>query len=405
MNDPHQCYLAACRQLSAASVPEGILASTQATDNYRRVWARDAVVAGLAALSMSEPQAHLVDALRNTLCTLAGHQHACGQLPSNVAFPEELPPAVSYGGLSGRVDATAWFALGCGYYAAFAPEDADFRALMEPVLEKAFRIMDAWEFNGRHLMYVPVGGNWADEYLLQGYTLYDNVLRLLALEKTAAIWSRADWAEKARLVRDTIEQNFWLGARRPEASYHPFALQRTPEHPYLAAAFSPGGYDTRFDLWANALAMIAGLGNAEQVGVRIAFMEALARDFQNLLPAFFPVIKPGDPEWPALENHHVYRFKNHPQHFHNGGIWPVVLGFAGAALVQCGGAQTAARMFEALTDFLYRDNLQFREYLASDTFEWGGTPNLSFSAAGYVLLHEAVLHKHSFFQINPSSST
>ena len=81
------------------------------------------------------------------------------------------------------------------------------------------------------------------------------------------------------------------------------------------------------------------------------------------------------------------------------------LGFAGAAFVQCGGAQTATRMLNALTNFLYRDELQFCEYLASDTFEWGGTPNLSFSAAGYMLLHEAVLHKHSFFQINPSFST
>lgn len=404
MND-QPCYLAACRQLSAACVPEGILASTQATDNYRRVWARDAVVAGLAALSMSEPQAHLVAALRSTLCTLAGHQHACGQLPSNVAFPEGLPPAVSYGGLSGRVDATAWFALGCGYYAAFEPEDAEFRTQMAPVLEKAFGVMDAWEFNGRHLMYVPVGGNWADEYLLQGYTLYDNVLRLLALEKAAGVWARPDWAEKARLVRQTIRQNFWLGADRPNANYHPFALKRAPERPYWAAAFSPGGYDTRFDLWANALAMIAGLGNVEQVGTQVAFMEALASEFKGLLPAFFPIINPGDAEWPALENHHAYRFKNHPHHFHNGGIWPVVLGFAGLALVQNGASDPAANLLDAVTDFLSQDARMFHEYLTSDLFEWAGTPSLSFSAAGYILLYEAVARNHSFFQFNPSSST
>jgi hypothetical protein len=92
------------------------------TDNYCRVWARDAVVAAWlrSVLSMSNPGAFGGCPAQYTLCTLAGHQHVC----TDSSHPtwrsrRSLPPEVSYGGLSGRVDATAWFALGCGYYAAF----------------------------------------------------------------------------------------------------------------------------------------------------------------------------------------------------------------------------------------------------------------------------------------------
>ncbi|MEQ1746920.1 MAG: glycoside hydrolase 100 family protein [Saprospiraceae bacterium] len=399
----HACFLAARRQLLAACVPEGILASTQVADNYRRVWSRDAVVAGLAALSMAEPLPPLVAAFRSTLLTLAEHQHATGQIPSNVAFSETGRASVSYGGLSGRVDATAWFALGCGYYSAYALQDEDFRNQIRPALERAFAIMDAWEFNGRHLMYVPMGGNWADEYLLQGYTLYDNTLRLAALEMAANNWGRTDWAEKARCIRETMHQNFWLGTDRPNATYHPVAMQRADERPYWAAAFSPNGYDTRFDLWGNALAMIFDLGNSAQRSAQIGFMEALTSEYRGLMPVFYPVIKPGDTEWPSLQNHFAYRFKNHPHHFHNGGIWPIALGFAGVALAKHGATAMAARLLDALNDQIEQDGLLFHEYLASDVFEWAGTTHLSFSAAGYALLHEAVVHKHSFLPTNAFS--
>lgn len=395
------CFLAARRQLSAACVPEGILASTQAADNYRRVWARDAVVAGMAALCMAEPPPGLVAAFRSALCTLAKHQHPHGQIPSNVAFVS-AEPAVSYGGLSGRVDATAWFALGCGYYAAHFGDDTEFQNLIVPPLEKAFAILEAWEFNDRHLLYVPLGGNWADEYLLQGYTLYDNLLRMAALEMAARVWNRAEWAEKGRRVREMIRRNFWLGANRPEANYHPVAMQRAAEHPYWAAAFSPGGYDTRFDLWANALALLFDLGDAVQTPALVGFMDELSGNFRALMPAFYPVIKPGDAEWIPLQNHFAYRFKNQPHHFHNGGIWPVVLGFAGTALARNGGRKTAEAMLGALTVFLKQDDFQFREYLSSDRFEWAGTPHLSFSAAGYVLLYEAIAGGRDFLLTDSS---
>jgi hypothetical protein len=34
-----------------------------------------------------------------------------------------------------------------------------------------------WEFNNKGLLYVPLSGNWADEYITDGYVLYDQLLR------------------------------------------------------------------------------------------------------------------------------------------------------------------------------------------------------------------------------------
>ena len=47
--------------------------------------------------------------------------------------------------------------------------------------------MDAWEFNGKQLMYVPQGADWADEYLQHGYILFDQLLRIWALELAGKI--------------------------------------------------------------------------------------------------------------------------------------------------------------------------------------------------------------------------
>ena len=64
-------YTRALALLHECSSEDGFLASPSQRDNYRRVWARDGVILGLAAL-MSDDQ-ELVGSLRRTLLTLARH--------------------------------------------------------------------------------------------------------------------------------------------------------------------------------------------------------------------------------------------------------------------------------------------------------------------------------------------
>ena len=169
--------------LHASLSDAGFLASPTERTNYRRVWARDGVICGLAGLASGDDV--LADGLRRTVETLLAHTGPQGQVPSNVAVGADgQAEAVSYGGLAGRVDAGPWAVLGAAAWARHA-DDAAWAGRHAAQVDGVLRLLDAWEFNGRGLVYVPQSGDWADEYDLHGYLLFDQVLRLLALRAWA----------------------------------------------------------------------------------------------------------------------------------------------------------------------------------------------------------------------------
>ena len=170
-------YNKAVELLHNVASPNGFLASFEDTTNYKRVWARDGVICGLAALASGEEK--LIDAFKQTIKTLADNQHELGTIPSNVLCSEDKKE-VSYGGLAGRVDAVTWFIIGVCQYAHYT-KNPDFVSQYASHIEKCLHLMNAWEFNNKHLMYVPLSGNWADEYITDGYVLYDQLLRVWAL--------------------------------------------------------------------------------------------------------------------------------------------------------------------------------------------------------------------------------
>jgi len=55
--------------LHTVSTSKGFLASAENTSNYKRVWARDGVICGLAALASGDEK--LISTFKNTLETLA----------------------------------------------------------------------------------------------------------------------------------------------------------------------------------------------------------------------------------------------------------------------------------------------------------------------------------------------
>jgi len=104
-------YTRALALLRECSSEDGFLASPSQHDNYRRVWARDGVIMGLAALMTGDRE--LAGSFRHTLLTLARYQGPHGEIPSNV---DSVAGRVSYGGTTGRVDADLWFIIGCCQY-------------------------------------------------------------------------------------------------------------------------------------------------------------------------------------------------------------------------------------------------------------------------------------------------
>lgn len=382
--------------LESASVSFGIVASPDAQENYQRLWSRDAMLAGIAGLSADNQT--ISDAFKASIRTLSQYQHPRGMIPSNVR-PDQKKADISYGGLAGRVDATTWFVVGSCFY-LLKYQDEDLKDELQPHLQSALNLLDRWEFNGRGLLYTPLSGNWADEYPIQGHTLYDNCLRLWALSLYASCYKDETRSAQAADTRKLIILNFWpdeVHAQDP-AVYHARAFNEATEKDrrHYACAIDPSGYNECFDAAGHGLALLQDLPDKQQLETLQCYTEDLfAQLNHDLLPAFWPVISPGDHKWEALKANYSYDFKNYPHKFHNGGIWPVWMGLFGLGMSLAGHPNTARKMLESWIDLEDLQIPDFHEYIDSDTFQPGGKQRLSYSASGLLFLIES---------INPNSS-
>lgn len=381
--------------LREASTGFGIMASPEVQDNYRRLWSRDAMVSGIAALPTGDVQ--VLEGFRKSILTLSEYQHPHGMIPSNV-LPDEDNPDISYGGLAGRVDATSWFVVGACLLISHT-KDEKLKRKLQPGLLQALELMDRWEFNGRVLMYTPLSGNWADEYPVQGHTLYDNCLRLWGLELYAELYGDSDRETQSRIIRERIEINFWPEADISDhpAVYHKRCFEEVagkgPEH--FACAIDPRGYNSHFDAAGHGLALDLGLANAGQKQKIENYVQGIFEEIgAALLPAFWPVIKPGDAEWAAIKENYSFDFKNEAYHFHNGGIWPVWMGLFGLGMSRADNASIAQKMLDAWMEIEDFEEPRFSEYIASDTLQPGGKQRLSYSASGLLFLIQAIKHNH-----------
>ena len=378
-------YTKALELLHKASSSEGFLASAQDISNYKRVWARDGVICGLAALASGNVE--LIATFRKTLETLAENQHYNGTIPSNVMTNENVVE-VSYGGLAGRVDAVTWFIIGICQY-SFYTNDAAFMKKYESNIQKCLQLLEAWEFNNRHLMYVPLSGNWADEYITDGYVLYDQLLRIWALKSFNHFAKNDLISAKIEKISEQLEINFTpnsIGEKYHERAYKEVNIQK-----YMPCSFSPAGYKTQFDAFANSLALFLNIGSKDFQNSILEYSIALKNEMTlQLLPAFWPPLKESDLDWNLLKNNCKYEFRNYPNEFHNGGTWPMVNGFFGLALLAKEKDGEALRLLNAINEANAVENFSFYENFNSETKLPNGVPFCTWSAAATVMLHQSI---------------
>jgi GH15 family glucan-1,4-alpha-glucosidase len=377
-------YNKAMQLLHEVSTPNGFLASAETTTNYQRVWARDGVICGLAALASNDKV--LIKTFKKTLETLAKHQHALGTIPSNV-FITETNTEISYGGLAGRVDAVSWFVIGVCQYAYYT-NDASFVSQYNSEIEKCLNLLNAWEFNNKHLLYVPLSGNWADEYITEGYVLYDQVLRIWALRCYNHFVKSEVLEEKIEAIKKQVVLNFTpntIGGK-----YHERAYQEMQFQDFMPCSFSPAGYKTYFDAFGNSLALLLNIGSEDFQNKIMDYSVSLANESKmGLLPAFWPPVFEQDVDWHLLKNNCKYEFRNHPYEFHNGGSWPMVNGFFGLALVQKNN-KNATTILQKINVANAAEHYSFYENFNTDTQQTNGVSKCAWSAAATVLLHQAI---------------
>ncbi|WP_294296600.1 glycoside hydrolase 100 family protein [uncultured Chryseobacterium sp.] len=359
-----------------AITAEGILASAQHRDNYARVWARDSMMTGYAGILTEDEE--ILAGLEQSIITLAQHQAENGQIPSNVVNAK-----ASYGTHVGRTDATTWWVVvTCEYLKK--QESKVLREQLQLQVYKALSCLKTWEYNQRGLVYSPLGGNWADEYVTSGYTLYDNVLRYWALKNTAEVFDDEDLKTEAAKIQQLIQENFYKN-NSDTLKYHETAYAKTPPKPYFWASLNANGYDIRFDLAGNALAIL--LDFELDFKAFSVFLKTVHTEFGHwMLPVFYPVIFPHDDDWRLLENNYSYSFKNEPHHFHNGGSWPIFLGWLCLGLKKRGLPEIPVKILAQYEALMQKKGEHFREYYSTDELLPLGTEELCFSASGYLLM-------------------
>ena len=398
-------FARAVELLHNCATADGFVASPSDQDNYRRIWGRDGVILGLAALMNGDQE--LVETFRSTLLTLAAHQGPHGEIPSNV---DTASGRVSFGGTTGRVDSDLWFIIGCGQFWK-ATGDNGFLNRMIPVLKKVHFLLGAWEFNNRGLIYVPHTGDWADEYIHHGYVLYDQLLYLQAQHELGAMHCEVHGGsdhllhEKAARLKHLIHDNFWFNHDNdglPDDVYHEVLYRKASEvaqrtaGQYWMSFFSPQGYGYRFDALANIFASlmeVADDAQSEAVDFFIKHKNVIP-DQMALLPAFYPVIEPEDKDWEELQMSFSYSFKNRPYEYQNAGLWSMVTGFYVADLA-ARGLEEKAGMF---LDGIHRANAlemdgkpwSFPEYVHGREFTAAGTRLQGWSAAAAIIGHHAL---------------
>lgn len=402
-------YRAAVELMRELCTEHGFLATPTQRHNYRRVWARDSGIIGVAALLTGDSE--LIDGCRRSLTTLARYQGPHGEIPSNV---DAKTDRVSYGGTAGRVDADLWFVVGCGEYWRRTGDDEFLEQMLEP-LERVRFLLGAWEFNARGLIYVPPTGDWADEYVQSGYVLYDQLLYLQAQRAFClmhqSVHGTADHALKDRAARlkHLIRANYWLtdGDQPPDDVYHEVLYEKgrsaAPHRSgsYWMPFFSPLGYGYRFDAMANVLAALVEVSDPQQCDeVDRHIADRIVQEEVMLLPAFHPVITPKDEKWDELQMTFSHTFKNAPHEYHNGGLWPLVTGLYAAGLAKCGKRELAARYLDgvnAANGMEYEGRRwSFPEYLHGVKHTPGGTGAMGWSAAAAVIAHQYLAGERLF---------
>ena len=365
--------------LKKASTPHGFVASLIEHDNYKRIWTRDGSINSMAALLSGEPD--LIETVKVTLHTIFRHQHASGFMPSNVT-----PGAgVSYGGTVGRADNPSWAVITLCQY-ALMQNDLSFAKQYLAQVVSCFSVMDAWEYNGKHLLYVPQSGDWADEYIQHGYVLFNQLLRIWALQLAARVFEREEWAAKAAKIREVVEINYWnrLGAGPLYAANLKHQLREAPQG-YWLMGFNPARVYPQFDLQANALAIILGLGAADENRETFQYIQGLQLRKKSLVPSFYPSILQNDADMRELENNFAYGFRNRPHEFHNGGLWPVWNGLLVAAAVLMNDPEFAASITHEIELANEKNQHQYNECLQGESQEPIGVPYCTWSAGGHVI--------------------
>ena len=394
----HQFKKEAWSVLTNSAKNFGFVATAQDTDNYARLWSRDSAIASLAVLSHGKEA--LYPTVKSSILNLLDAIGDGGVFPSNVSFDENgTHSGQSFGGPVGRTDSPFWWAVTALSYMEVA-QDFGIKGVVADAIEEIERRAQAWEFNNKHLMYSPASSNWADEYPVEGYILLNNVLRYWMLTKASHILSSDNYAEKAEQVLGSIKYHFFGEPAGAQSLFTPAQLEKVDNlesGERILMSFTPGATLNHIDTLGWSISMLLGITSESTTKKMV---ERLRKEVGGTLaPAHWPIIDDDHILWGAITSNYAYNFKNHPGHFHNGGVWGLTQGFTAAAMNTLFGEDHAyMASYEGMLESSMEDH-PFAEYYSYPDLKPGGVKNLCFSAGSYLIAAAAADQGEAFTAI------
>lgn len=396
-------YEKALEAIKKNSCKYGFYASNIKQSNYKRVWSRDGVIQGLAGIMAGDKE--IIGTLKQNLKTLKKYQDETGRIASNINVEED---DVSYGTLVGKVDACMWYIIGIGQYYKYSKDNKFLKEFFDSV-EKTIQYLKCVELNGKGFLYIPNGGDWADEYITHGYVLFDQLLYYQALKEYSYMLnkmnrSRKKIDNKIKTLKDMIEVNFFPKKEKvnKKAVYNKGLYEKIVnnfEEDFALVYFCSDGFAPYLDGFANSLLLLTDIpSKADKRKIIGVLNKRINSQKIKMLPAFWPPINSFHHFWRDLKMNSLFKFENKPHHYHNGGLWPLIQGVYIAGLINQGKKKQAKEYLQEFAETLEEDNYEFHEYFESKYYKPRGVKNSGFSAAGYIFAYFAVMKNKSLLK-------
>lgn len=374
---------AALELLHRNATTRGILAASPGARarqrHYATIFARDAAICALGMAASGDPG--LAECARAGLRTLGQAQADNGQLP-NYVDPTSGEVDFWY---TGCIDASLWWLIAVHLCDQLEP-GAGLAAELAPQVAAARRWLACQEHPQWGLLQQNEASDWADIMPRSGFVLYTNALWL---------WVRRLYgdpqAERTREAARGLFQPF--DGPEPQERRLRLLTERIraemAESPFLLSFVNFFSWGAEADLFANLLAVLSGLVDADQGRRLVDAMLDLEAHRPYPLRVVGTPIAPGDPLWRPYMLRHG---QNLPWQYHNGGIWPFVGGFWVLVLQVLGRDQLAWQELEGLARVNALGGWQFNEWFQGRSGVAMGMPGQSWNAAMYLLAHRALEH-------------
>ena len=374
---------------SACSLTDNPVTGTDA--NYRSVWARDGAVTIINTLELDDTD--IRDCQRRTLETLLHAASPTGQLPANVRIEDGVPDYSGVGSIC-SIDSGLWVII--AFYSFVATtDDLDFLRRHADRLQLAMNWLSAHDSNNDGLLEIPEAGDWTDLFGRSYNVLYDEVLWYRAnvcfgrlLEFQGDFERAADYLRWSQHIRGRILDLFWPSTKPAAEDKRPdrFAARQfgLGDAQYLIAEITPFAFNWRCDVYANVLAYLMNLLDADRARIAFRFMWGVGVNEPWPGANLYPVVQAGDPDWRA---YYTVNLLNLPHHYHNGGIWPFIGGMWVRFIHRLGFHEVACRELVRLAKLnqLGRDQeWEFNEWAHGQTGRPMGKAYQAWSAACFI---------------------